>query len=213
MALSQSDLIRLLESLRTVDGVETIRVLCERILQELIEAEATEAIGAAAGEHSAQRTTWHNGHRAHRPSPPTCRHGWRPHGGWQHSHGERRSGRSACRRGGYRSRSRCLECPGVGLTEQPCCCAWGGRPIVSMLPGQDRLARTPSERIRPAPAPAGQRTGGPDLVLVVGVHEAKHVRVAGLPLPGCDELATQAAQLPCEHGGGVVPRRQAQVVQ
>jgi transposase-like protein len=63
MALSQSDLMRLLESLRTADGVETIRVLCERILQELIEAEATEAIGAAPGEHSDQRTTWRNGHR------------------------------------------------------------------------------------------------------------------------------------------------------
>jgi transposase-like protein len=49
--------MRLLESLRTADGVETIRVLCERILQELIEAEATEAIGAAPGEHSTQRTT------------------------------------------------------------------------------------------------------------------------------------------------------------
>ena len=31
--------------------------------QELIEAEATEAIGAAPGEHSDQRTTWRNGHR------------------------------------------------------------------------------------------------------------------------------------------------------
>ncbi|MFD5255274.1 transposase [Streptomyces bobili] len=63
MALSQSDLMRLLESLRTSDGVETIRVLCERILQELIEAEATEVIGAAPGEHSDKRTTWRNGHR------------------------------------------------------------------------------------------------------------------------------------------------------
>ncbi|MFD4878933.1 IS256 family transposase [Streptomyces sp. NPDC058420] len=63
MALSQSDLMRLLQSLRTADGVETIRMLCERILQELIEAEATETIGAAPGEHSSQRTTWRNGHR------------------------------------------------------------------------------------------------------------------------------------------------------
>jgi len=47
MALSQSDLMQLLQSLRTADGVETIRVLCERILQELIKAEATEVIGAA----------------------------------------------------------------------------------------------------------------------------------------------------------------------
>ncbi|WSX09316.1 IS256 family transposase [Streptomyces sp. NBC_00988] len=49
--------------LRTADGVETIRMLCERILQELIEAEATEVIGAAPGEHSDQRATWRNGHR------------------------------------------------------------------------------------------------------------------------------------------------------
>lgn len=55
MALSQSDLIQMLQSLRTADGVETIRMLCERILLELIEAEATDAIGAAPGEHSDQR--------------------------------------------------------------------------------------------------------------------------------------------------------------
>jgi transposase-like protein len=38
-------------------------MLWERILQQLIEAEATEAIGAAPREHSDQRTTWRNGHR------------------------------------------------------------------------------------------------------------------------------------------------------
>ncbi len=32
MTLSQSDLMRLLESLRAADGVEAIRELCERIL-------------------------------------------------------------------------------------------------------------------------------------------------------------------------------------
>ncbi len=64
MALSRSDPMRLLESLRTADGVETIRVLRERLLQELIDAEATEVIGAAPGEHSLiKRTTWRNGHR------------------------------------------------------------------------------------------------------------------------------------------------------
>ncbi|AVV45395.1 IS256 family transposase [Streptomyces sp. P3] len=63
MALSQSELMRLLESLRQADGVEAIRVVCERILQELIEAEATEVIGAAPREHSQTRTTWRNGHR------------------------------------------------------------------------------------------------------------------------------------------------------
>jgi len=63
MALSQSDLIRLMESLRTADGIELIRTLAQRILQELIEAEATARIGAEAGEHTEARTTWRNGHR------------------------------------------------------------------------------------------------------------------------------------------------------
>ncbi|MFF7477104.1 IS256 family transposase [Streptomyces sp. NPDC008092] len=63
MALSQSELMRLLESLRRADGVEAIRVVCERILQELIEAEATDVIGAAPGEHTDKRTAWRNGHR------------------------------------------------------------------------------------------------------------------------------------------------------
>lgn len=38
-------------------------MVCERILQELIEAEATDGIGAAPHEHSDKRTTWRNGHR------------------------------------------------------------------------------------------------------------------------------------------------------
>lgn len=63
MALSQSDLLRLLESLRAADGVETIRAVCERILQELIEAEATARIGAEWNERTESRTTWRNGHR------------------------------------------------------------------------------------------------------------------------------------------------------
>lgn len=63
MALSQSDLLRLPESLRAADGVETIRAVCERILQELIEAEATARIGAEWNEHTESRTTWRNAHR------------------------------------------------------------------------------------------------------------------------------------------------------
>jgi putative transposase len=63
MALSQHDLLRLLESLRTADGIELIRTLAQRILQELIEAEATAVIGAEPGEHSPERVTWRNGHR------------------------------------------------------------------------------------------------------------------------------------------------------
>ncbi|MGW5658022.1 hypothetical protein ACWEWO_42570, partial [Streptomyces humi] len=49
--------------LRRADGVEAIRVVCEHILQELIEAEATEVIGATLCEHSLTRTTWRNGDR------------------------------------------------------------------------------------------------------------------------------------------------------
>nr|WP_251830501.1 IS256 family transposase [Streptomyces sp. ATCC 21386] len=52
-----------MESLRTADGIEMIRVLAQRILQELIEAEATAHIGAEPGEHSETRTTMRNGHR------------------------------------------------------------------------------------------------------------------------------------------------------
>lgn len=63
MALSQSDLLRLSESLRSGDGLEMIRTLVQRMLQELIEAEATEHIGAQPGEHTDTRTTWRNGHR------------------------------------------------------------------------------------------------------------------------------------------------------
>ncbi|KOV73252.1 transposase [Streptomyces sp. AS58] len=63
MALSQHDLLRLMESLRTADGIELIRILAQRILQELIEAEATAHIGAEPGEHVETRTTWRNGHR------------------------------------------------------------------------------------------------------------------------------------------------------
>ena len=38
MALSQSDLFHLIESLRSADGLELVRSVAERMLQELIEA-------------------------------------------------------------------------------------------------------------------------------------------------------------------------------
>jgi putative transposase len=63
MALSQSDLYRLIESLRSSDGLELVRSVAERMLQELIEAEATTVIGAEWNEHADTRTTWRNGHR------------------------------------------------------------------------------------------------------------------------------------------------------
>lgn len=63
MALSQSDLLRLIESLRSSDGLELVRSVAERMLQELIEAEATVAIGAGWNEHTDTRVALRNGHR------------------------------------------------------------------------------------------------------------------------------------------------------
>ncbi len=63
MALSQHDLLRLLESLRSADGLELVRHVAERMLQELIEAEATVRIGAEWNEHTDTRTALRNGHR------------------------------------------------------------------------------------------------------------------------------------------------------
>jgi hypothetical protein len=42
--------MRLLKSLSRTDGVEAIRVACERTLQKLIKAEATDVIGAARSD-------------------------------------------------------------------------------------------------------------------------------------------------------------------
>jgi putative transposase len=63
VALSQSDLLRLLESLRSADGLELDRGVAERMLQELIEAEAMARIGAQWNEHTDSRTALRNGHR------------------------------------------------------------------------------------------------------------------------------------------------------
>src|SRR5213593_2769770 len=63
MALSQSDLYRLIESLRSSDGLELVRSVAERMLQELIEAEAAAKIGAEWNEHTDTRTNYRNGHR------------------------------------------------------------------------------------------------------------------------------------------------------
>ena len=55
MALSQSALSELLEAFRAGEGVDLIRESVRMALQELIEAEATEAIGAARYERSDAR--------------------------------------------------------------------------------------------------------------------------------------------------------------
>jgi transposase-like protein len=63
MALPQSALSELLEAFRTGDGVDLIRDSVRVALQELIELEATERIGAAPYERTEDRVTERNGHR------------------------------------------------------------------------------------------------------------------------------------------------------
>ncbi|WP_197084851.1 transposase [Saccharothrix sp. ST-888] len=52
-----------MDSLRTADGIELIRVVAQRALQELIETKTTTRIGAEPGERTEARTTWSNRHR------------------------------------------------------------------------------------------------------------------------------------------------------
>jgi DNA invertase Pin-like site-specific DNA recombinase len=63
MALPQSALSELLEAFRTGEGVDLIRESVRKVRQELIEAEATEKIGAARYERTESRTTDRNGSR------------------------------------------------------------------------------------------------------------------------------------------------------
>jgi putative transposase len=63
MALSQSAVSELLDAFRTGDGVDLIRESVRMVMQELIEAEATERIGAARYERTESRTTERNGAR------------------------------------------------------------------------------------------------------------------------------------------------------
>ena len=63
MALSQSAVSELLEAFRAGQGVDLIRESVRMVLQELIEAEAAEVIGAARYERTTTRSTQRNGHR------------------------------------------------------------------------------------------------------------------------------------------------------
>jgi len=63
MALSNSDLSDLLDAIRVGEGVDLIREIARWVLQELIEAEAVEAIGAGRYERVERRVTERNGHR------------------------------------------------------------------------------------------------------------------------------------------------------
>jgi transposase-like protein len=63
MALSQSAVSELLDAFRAGDGVDLIRESVRLVLQELIEVEATEEIGAAPYERTESRTNERNGSR------------------------------------------------------------------------------------------------------------------------------------------------------
>ena len=63
MAFSQSAVSELLDAFRAGDGVDLIRESVRTVLQELIEVEATEVIGAGRYERTATRVTDRNGSR------------------------------------------------------------------------------------------------------------------------------------------------------
>ena len=63
MALSESAVSDLLDALRVADGTDLVRELAQWALQQLIDAEATERIGADRWERSAERVTHRNGTR------------------------------------------------------------------------------------------------------------------------------------------------------
>lgn len=63
MALDESALNELFDALAVGDGTDLVRELARWALQQLIEAEAAEAIGADRWERSPERLTHRNGHR------------------------------------------------------------------------------------------------------------------------------------------------------
>ncbi len=63
MALSQSALSELLDAFRAGDGVDLVRESVHMVMQELIEAEVTERIGAGRYERTEDRTNERNGSR------------------------------------------------------------------------------------------------------------------------------------------------------
>ncbi|MFK5635657.1 transposase, partial [Ornithinimicrobium sp. LYQ103] len=63
MTLSQSAVSDLLDALRAGDGVDLVRESVRMVLQELIETEAAQVIGAARYERTPDRTTERNGTR------------------------------------------------------------------------------------------------------------------------------------------------------
>ena len=66
MALDESALPELLAALRAGDGVDLIRDAVRLVMQELIEVEAADVIGAGRYERSEGRVNERNGHRPRR---------------------------------------------------------------------------------------------------------------------------------------------------
>jgi hypothetical protein len=64
MALSQSALSELLDAIRAGEGTDVLRDAMALVFQELIELEATQAIGAARYERTEERTSHRNGSRS-----------------------------------------------------------------------------------------------------------------------------------------------------
>ena len=64
MALSDTATAQLWETFRAGGGAELVRDAVRLVLQELIEPEATDAIGATRYERSEARVTERNGHQA-----------------------------------------------------------------------------------------------------------------------------------------------------
>jgi transposase-like protein len=64
MALDDSVLSELLEMFRAGDGLDLIRESVRLVVQELIETEAAEVIGARRYERTEARQTERNGHRS-----------------------------------------------------------------------------------------------------------------------------------------------------
>ena len=99
MALSRHDLLRLLESLRSADGLELVREVAERLLQELIEAEATTKIGAEWGtrpEEDVRRVRLE--HADDRGGARPSLAAWDGPRGCSRGRGEPRPGRASCGR-------------------------------------------------------------------------------------------------------------------
>lgn len=78
MTLSQSDLLEFLDAIRAGGDTDAIRQGAEFLYQALIEAEATETVGAAHYERSDDRVTQRNGHRPRTLSTGNVNSKW-PH--------------------------------------------------------------------------------------------------------------------------------------